>query len=255
MDLVKTKRILEIMKGVNITEAGIFAEGDEKNQIRGITEDKMIIMFTDVDRFIDTGVGILSVKGLLSRLTLFNEEKMGVDLKTKDSKKTGDTYVNQIIVKEGRRRSNVTTTDPNMMAVPTKYPDSERVFTAGFTKEYIDYINKMKASVTTSSSSETTLYAELHFNPDSDGSAVDFSIGGGYDDFDDSIEAEVEEKFVGKNFSVQWKIDPFIRAMKQASTTVENDEFIVTVNTMGILEIDMEGVVVSVAPMNVTQPE
>lgn len=254
MDLVKTKKILEIMKGVDITEAGIFASGDEKNQIRGITDDKTIIMYTDVDQFIESSVGVLSVKGLLSRLTLFNEEKMGVELKTKASKKSDEDYVSQIIVKEGRRRSTVTTTDPNMMSIPTVYPKADRVFTAGFTKEYVDYINKMKASVNTSVSTET-LYVELHFEEDCDGKTVDFSIGGGYDDFDDKIEAEIEDPFVGKVFSVQWKIDPFIRAMRQAASVVEGDEFLVSVNTMGILEIDMDGVIVSIAPMNVTNPD
>ena len=253
MDLVKTKKVLEIMKGVDIGEAGIFAEGDDKNQIRGIMQDKTTIMFTETDRFIEHQVGILSVKGLLSRLTLFDEAKMGVELKTLQSKKSDDEFVNMIILKEGRRRSKVTTTDPSMMkTIPTMYPECETVLTGVITKEYVDYINKMKASINTSISTET-LYVEMFFESD-DETSIGISIGGGYDDFDDRVDAEIEPDYVGKSFSVQWKIDPFIRAMRQAASSCEDDDIVFKITDMGFLEIDVDGVIITVAPMNVTKP-
>lgn len=256
MDLAATKKVLEIMKGVNITQANILVHENNQNQIRGITEDKTIVMFTNVPQFIETGVGLLSVNGLLTRLNLFDQEKMGVDLKTEESQKTGEDYVSKIVVKEGRRRSTVTTTDPDILRskTPQKYPEAARVCTVGMTKEYVDYINKMKASVSTAASTET-LYAEIHFDSETDEGFVNFNIGGGYDDFDDSIVAELDESVEGMAFSVQWKIEPFIRAIRQAASSSENDEFMMHVNDMGFLEIDIDGIIVSVAPMSVSQPE
>lgn len=252
MDLVKTKKILEIMEGVGILDAGIFA-ADGKNQIRGITQDKNTIIYTETDQFIEHQVGLLSVKGLLSRLNLFDEEKMGVELETLKSKKNGEDFVNQITIKEGRRRSKVTTTDPaNMRTIPTDYPQCETVFSGVISKSYVDYISKMKNSINSASVTDT-MYIEMYFDESSDKGTVNFSIGGGYDDFDDKFDVDINDEFDSETFSVKWKIDPVIRAMKQASSISEEEKVEFQVTDRGLLEIDIDGIVVTVAPMNVTK--
>mgnify|MGYP006425038169 CR=1 FL=1 len=245
MKLDKTKEVLEVLQGVDIPECAVFAEKDT-NQLRAVSNDRSTIVFTDVEKFIETQVGILSVKGLLTRLNLFDTEKAGVNEETKESEQ-GD-YISDLTIKEGRRRSKVKTTHPQRLAAPTKYPDAKKAFTAFITKEYVDYIGKMKSSISSVPSQED-LTLSLSVDSNTPDETINLSIGGGYDNFHDEVEGEILGDF--SEFSATWKIDSLMRVLKRAASSLDDEDYItLTVNDLGIMEVDVNGVVVSISSQN-----
>lgn len=249
MDITRMKSLLRVLDGVDISEVGILVSEDGKeNKIRGITQDKSMLVYDSVDAFMDTTMGIINVKNLNNRLALFDEEKMGVEVSTK-SGKNGE-YVTEVRIKEGRRRSRVITTDPTQMAIPTQYPETEVVFTASVDKEYVAYLNKIRQSITaTSAVKEMTVKLEL--NENSDG-ILKLTIDGDYDDFQDEVNGDVVEEYKGESFSAQWKTHSFMKALRLAATVNEEDSIDFQVTDIGILQVGIGGFTVSIAPVNVS---
>lgn len=243
------KSLLNVLNGIDINEVGIFiSEDGQKNMIRGITQDKSMLVYDTVDAFIEQTVGVINVKNLQSRLSLFNEEKMGVETSTKDGR--NGEYVTEFKIKEGRRRSRVTTTDPSMMAIPTTYPETEPVFHSSMDKEYIAFLNKMRNSITANSAtSEMTV--KLEFDADSV-DKLKLTIDGDYDDFQDEISGEIVEEYQGESFSAQWKTHSFMKAMRQAAADNEEDTIHFQVTDIGILQVNVNGFMVSIAPIHVS---
>lgn len=251
MNINKMKEILDILKGIDINEVGFIAEGDE-NHVRGISSDRSTLVYSSTESIVEHSMGIVSVKSLLSRLSLFDEEKMGVELVTRKNDK--GTHVSEILIKEGRRKSKVSTNDPQLLGIPTEYPPVVDVFAMSMTKDYIDYLNKMKGSIG-STFSVDQMYVELGFNPTSEENEIELSINGDYDNYVDKLTGIIEEDYIGQEFSVQWNIDSFMKTMKKAASVNTDEVIMFTVKNIGILEVSVGDIIVSVVPINVTNSD
>ena len=248
MDLLKTKEILEVLDGVDIAECAIYAE-DGKNKIRAVNTDQTTIVFTEVDQFIDDNIGLLSVKGLLSRLNLFDLEKAGVTFKTNE--KNGSSFIEQMTIKEGRRRSSVRATSPKSIDAPTQYPQTEKVFNAYLSKSYVNFINKMKSSIAfmpSNSSDDIKLTMTVEKGSETANLKI---VGGTSDDFSDEIECDGNENMQSDTFVATWTIDSLMRVLKRAAMGLDDEDTIsVEVNDVGVLEVVANGIVVSVMAMD-----
>lgn len=249
MNVDKFKSTLKVLQGVDIKECTLIPSHDGV-QIRGINEEKTIIVFTTVpDEIVDSPVGILSVRGVTTRLDLFDQEKVGVQVELGDEGKDSE-YIRGFIVKEGRRRSKITTTKPTMLAVPNKYPDEATVLTTFIDGDYADYLSKLKTSINSIPGQDETF---LTISTGEKADSVQFKIKGQYDDFTDQLDADINTDFVEDGFSATWKIDSVMRVIKKASSLMEDksETMAMSVNAVGVLEVDVGGLIVSVTPTSV----
>lgn len=241
------KRVFDIINGSDIKKCAILDAG-ETNQIRGISEDRTTIIFTEVPKFIEKAdVGIISVPSLLSRLNLFDEQKAKVAVNVREGQ-NGD-YISSMVVSEGRRRSTVKTNDPENMKgeIPKKYPEAKTMMTIYMETPYIRMLDQMRSSIKTVAGQDD-FYIRVGYKAGSE-NEIDFSICGGNDDFDDVLESyNIPDNSTA--FSASYQIDSFMRVFKKAASIEGEAKILVEVNSLGVMEVDVGGIRVSLVPIS-----
>lgn len=240
MDVVKFKAILETMHKVGI-EAAIFEPDENGTKIRGADKNRKVVVFDTIDEELVTAtLAIQSVRGILSRLSLFDLEKASVEMDKKSE--NGEEFVVNFSLKQGKRKGGYKCANPDVdsLGVPKYIPNIDPVASINFTAEYTEYVLQAMQS--------------LSITGDKDERYVEFESTSGelvvkiYDGEDDSFNDSIEDVVDGEDVSSKWEIDAIQRMIKVNTDGGKTGfEFGITENGIGLL--DMGEICVMVVPM------
>lgn len=175
-------------------------------------------------------MGIHSVRGLLSRLELFDLDKASVSMSD-----DGDT-VNELIIKEGRKRVSYRFSSPSRILAPTTLPETGWIVPLSLEAEYVRYLSKVMGSIsmTGNKTEQTVSIRALDGSQD-----VELSIfDGESDSFNETIEIDHDQEASGV-----WEVAPFQRVLTRSlaangdgPVTIELDSYRVVTFNLGILD-------------------
>jgi len=235
MDTIK--HVLEVLSSVGVEETVFEPTDDGKTQIRGSNKDRTIIVFDTIDEQIGKHpMGVQSVKGLLSRIQLFDDSKASIEYEDSDD------VVTNIKVKQGRKKVSYRCADPSSVIAPKKVPgDMDEEDRIAFDKEYTDYLSQAIASMSyTGDKAERTISISV-----SDEGTASVSIFDGEDDsFTDEISVEYD-----KTDKASWEVVPFQRVMKQSVERSDDDQCTLFVTEHGVAVFDVDILKIIVAPV------
>lgn len=232
MDIIEVKELLRVMDKVGISEV-VFEPTDEgKTRLRGANREKNITIFDEVDvSLVDLPMGIQSVKGLLSRVSLFDEDK--ASMTTKDN---GD-IITDITIKEGRKKAGFKSAVPKHLAVPDLVPgalESEERIT--LEESYVKYL-----STAITSMSYTGEKKERTISLTSEDGKAEITI---YDGEDDSFQDTLEDSEYNLDDVASWEVVPFERVMKASLEETGDATFFVTDHHIAIFDLGIFNVMI-----------
>lgn len=235
MDIHLVKNILDVLHSVGIEEA-VLEPAKEGTLIRGANKDLNVIVFHTIpDVLVEKTLGIQSIRGLLSRLQLFDTTKASIALSD-----DGNCVVD-IVIKQGRKKASYKCASPSNLMIPKKIPgDLNIVNKLVFERAYVDHISQAVTAMSyTGSKSERNVTINVKDN------IAEFSI---YDGEDDTFTDEVEVDFPDMSKQATWDVAPFQRVLKQ-SLDANNENAIFTITEFGIAVFDLSIINVLVAPI------
>lgn len=196
------QRILEILNAVGIEEVIIEPNGNGGSIVRGVSRDSSAVIYDDIPiELTEHPMGIESVRGLLSRLNLFDLEKASLSMEEKNG------IINSITVKMGRKKATFSCCELKHISAPSEAPDSETSDVLTFTKEYVSYLGKAISAMSFTGEKERRTIA-IH----ADGDTMSIKISDGqYDAFNEVIEGVEVKTERGV-----WEVGPFQRVMNKA---------------------------------------
>jgi len=205
MDIIATKELLQELSDIGINEC-VIEPVDEGTRVRGSNKDRNTIVFKTLEmELVETPIGIQSVRGLLSRINLFESDKAKIT--TKDN----GEHTQAVTIKQGRRSATFRCAAPENLAVPKVVPDcgitdENRII---FNADYVGFINDAVSAM-----SYTGNNAER------------------------SISAKVENNEIVVNCRGVWEIGPFSKLMKLSSHYVDGDaEFSISEHGVAVFRI------------------
>lgn len=226
MNAVKLKNILSLLDKVGIHEVVFEPTEDESGTlIRGANKEKNITVFDTIeDNLVDLPMGVQSVKGLLSRINLFDLDKASIDLRD-----SGD-IITAITIKVGRKRAGFKLALPSQLKVPRMVPGSlESDDVIEFSDEYVKYLSSaiMAMSYTGEKKERTiSLFQE-------DGSAA-ITI---FDGEDDSFHDVLDDADIDLSDKASWEVVPFERVMKASLEEVGAAKFFITEHHIAVFDM------------------
>jgi hypothetical protein len=235
VDFSTTKNILETLSGVGIEELVIEPLDKTKSRLRGANKERNIIVFDEVDNQLsDLPLGVMSVKGFLSRLDLFDPDKASISL-TDDS-----TMINNVLIKQGRKKASYKTADPRHLAVPKKIPGNlESDVNIVLSKETIDYLSQAITSM-----SYTGAKAERTISLTISNETMTISI---FDGEDDTFSDEIACDGASDSPKSSWEVIPFLRVLKK-SVELSNDDigtFHITEHGIAVFQVGEREIIVA----------
>lgn len=241
MDIRKFKDILEVLQNVGVEEVIFEPTDDNGTLIRGSDRHKRIVVFDEIEEeLVTAGLGIQSVRGLISRLSLVDLDKASVSMETRE---TGEhEYVVNFVVKQGRKKASYKCANPygKVLAVPSIIPNLEAISEINFSAEYTAYILQALQSLSITGDKEQR-YMQLE---GVDG-VVNIEIFDGEDDsFDDNVEDIATEDFPRS----KWEIDALQRMIK-VNTENGKTGFVLGITETGIAAFDMGMITVLIVPL------
>lgn len=236
MNIHLLKDVLDELTTVDINEVVLEPSDSGGTLIRGANKAQNIIIFDELeDKLVELPVAIQSVRGLYSRLQLFDLSKASI--KTDD----GDKYMKGLTIKQGKKSATYRTANPKLLGVPTQLPP---VTVVGdeivFEKDYVTYLlNAFQSLAMTGNKEERKLSIEIS------GGELSLSIFDGEDDsFNDTMSVEGED--IPK---ASWELEPFRRVLKQSIECTTDNTARLTITDFGIAIFAMQPLSVIVAPM------
>lgn len=229
------KNVLETLDSVGIEEV-IFEPTENGTLLRGSNKDKNVVVFHEIpDEITEHPMGIQSVKGLLSRLNLFETDKAQMAFT-----EAGDAIGN-ITIKQGRKKASYKCIEPEHVHAPKRIPgdiDMSKCIT--FDKEYVEYLSQAFSSMGyTGDKSERTVSIGVRDNN------LSLNIFDGEDDsFNDTIEIEHDDIDTSS-----WEVVPFQRVMKQSVACSASLEANFVITEHGVVVFDVSGISIIVAPV------
>ena len=224
MDIIATKELLQELSDIGINEC-VIEPVDEGTRVRGSNKDRNTIVFKTLEmELVETPIGIQSVRGLLSRINLFESDKAKIT--TKDN---GD-HTQAVTIKQGRRSATFRCAAPENLAVPKVVPDcgitdENRII---FNADYVGFINDAVSAMSyTGNNAERSISAKVENNE------IVVTINDGEDDsFVDTKAMDVV------NCRGVWEIGPFSKLMKLSSHYVDGDaEFSISEHGVAVFRI------------------
>jgi len=235
MDMTSIKVLLEALTSVGIDEA-VLEPVDGGTLVRGANKDLNVIVYDIVDdTLVEYPLGIQSVRGLLSRLNLFETAKAVIEVEARDGR------VVDIMIKQGRKKASYKCAEPSSLSVPKKVPgDLDITNSIVFNSEYVDHVTQAVSAMSfTGSKAERTVSIAVKDN------VATFSI---FDGEDDTFSDELDVDFPDIR-AVSWEVSPFQRVMKQALDS-NSKECRFTITEYGIAVFDLSGINILVAPVS-----
>lgn len=228
--------ILETLKSIGIDEV-IIDPAEEGSIIRASNADGNIIIHDQIpEQIAEYPMGIQSVRGLLSRIELFDPDKTDVDMED-----NGD-YIRGIKLKQGRKTVTFRFCPPRNIHAPAVAPTSTQSEPITFTKELVKDIRQAITAMSfTGDKQERTI------SINGNGSrGMELTIYDGEDDaFSDTLDNPQELTNSGV-----WEVVPFQRVMIQSSTyNIPDENATLYIDDIGIATFDLEIMKVMILPM------
>lgn len=237
MNLNTFKSILDVLEQVGITETVLEPAKGGGTLIRGASSEQSIIIFDTVDEAItDIPIGVQTVKGLNSRLRLFDVEKASIELKPSN----GDEYAVELTIKQGRRKASFRAAPPKKLNVPHTTLESGECEFVELIPATVDYLSSAIASMRhTGKKGERTISMSV-----TDGD-LGINIFDGEDDCFDDIIPDVGVDELPKGL---WEVDPFQKVMKQSGAMDEEDVARMTIDGYRVARFKVGPIEVMVCP-------
>lgn len=225
--------ILEVLRDLGIDEAVIEQTDDpEQTRVRAANVQNNIIVYDEIDVQIVTvkrGMGIQSVRGLLSRLDLFDLDKASFDVRL-----DGDV-VGDLILKEGRKKVSFGFASPSRVLAPSKLPEVSDVHTLVLEPEYVKYLGKAMTAMTFTGDKEEQ---SLSIRGSAEHGTAEISIvDGDTDSFSEVLPTDIG------NSAGSWEVAPFRRVIAKAldyqptGVPISIDEYRIATVDLGILRV------------------
>lgn len=227
MDIYRFKNILEAMKNLGINECAFTPRG-EKTRVSAIeNKTHQIGICCDLeDLEISKPMGVLHVPSMLSRIQLFDVEKAGATLNVSSD----DSFISNFTLKQGRRVSRITTTDPEMLQTPVDVPPMETIASFEFDEEFVGFMDKASRSIaaTPGGTSDAILIISSVSGTD-----FEFQIKSGDDVFVEHVDSHDD---ITHTSTCTFSARQFMTAVKQSvmwSTATENKTAIFELTSLG----------------------
>lgn len=235
MDIRVVKTLLEVLASVGIEEA-VLEKVEDGTLVRGANKDTNIIVYHTIpENLVDTVMGIQSVKGLLSRLQLFDVNKAAITLNTANDR------IVDLFIKQGKKKASYRCAEASKLTVPKKIPgDLSIVSPIKFDRAYVDHIMHAITAM-----SYTGSKAERYIGLAVKDKVAEFSI---YDGESDTFTDEFAVDFRDIR-NTCWDVAPFQRVMKQSLET-NNEHAVFTITEHGIVVFDLSFINILVAPVS-----
>lgn len=209
MDVKQTIHLLQELADIGITEA-VIEPVEGGTRVRGSNKNRNTLVFKTLDfDLVEVPIGVQSVRGLLSRINLFDVEKAVI------TTTHNNRHAQSISIKQGRRKASFRCGDPELAAVPKAVPDcgitDENRIT--FTPDYVEYLSSAIGAMSfTGINAERSMAAKVH-----DGEMT-VTINDGEDDsFVDNKEMDIVD------CRGIWEIAPFEKLMKLSSQYINGE--------------------------------
>lgn len=238
MDIKLLKNVLSVMDGVGVSEAVLEPSSTGGTRIRAANKDRNIIVFDEIDdHIVDLPMGIQSVRGLLSRINLFDIEKASMTFTD-----NGD-IIRETTIKMGRKRAGFKFARPDKLGVPKMIPgDLSMASYLTISEEYTKYLSTVITAMSyTGDKKERT----ISLLTEDDGSAI-INI---YDGEDDSFNDTIEDCPISVPEKASWEVVPFERVLKSAVDWSESNEAKLSVTEHHIAVFEVGTIKVMIGPV------
>lgn len=210
MDIREVKELLTELDSIGIVEVALDPiEGG--TQIRGTSRNRDIVVFYDLlDLHLsDYSIGVGSVKGLLSRMQLFDEDKAKVEILPS---RGDEVVVGSLNIKQGRKKATYRCSHHSTLLIPKKLPcDVTLNNPIRFDKTYVEYLKNAISSM-----SHTGDKAERIISVEVESGDVTLTI---FDGEDDSFVDVTEKTGTGTVSASRWDVAPFQKLLNQSLFT------------------------------------
>ncbi len=226
--------LLSTLESVGVEEA-VFEPTQDGTLIRGANKDTNVLVYHTIpDDLVTHPTGIQTVRGLLSRIELFDRDGTTIT----GTEKNG--VISDILIKKGRKKASFKCAAPDRLTVPKKVPgDLGITESIILEKDYIDHLNAaISAMAYTGSKAERSISLMVENN------VATISI---FDGEDDSFSDEIQVDFRNTR-KFGWDVAPFQRVMRSSEDKVGHAKF--TISEHGIAVFDNAKINVLVAPVS-----
>ena len=231
MDIYYFRCLLEELDAIGIDQVVFDPYEDEKTLVRGSDKQAGVLVFHVIDeKLSDDAIGVQSVKGLLSRLQLFDHNKASITLETDQGR------VYNINIKEGKKKASFRCMDsPDKAPCPSRVPgdlNMDSPFT--FSKEYVDYLGKGIAAMGYTGEKEGR---NIGISVNADQMTINI-FDGDADTFTDVITLDEGSS---EEYRGTWDVGSFQRIVRY-SVKVSEDEtvkFVITEHGLGVFRLDL----------------
>lgn len=242
INLKMLKDILEQLTSLSITEAVIepvVEDGKDYTRVRAGNKDHSIMIFDSVEgKLTDKTMAIASIKGLQTRLALFNEDKASVTVTN------GNSFVSSIEIKEGKRKATYTMSHPNIILAPKVMPQYDiygDVIT--FSKDFVDYLSEVFNSISFTGKRENR-----KISIKSGKGELFITVSDGENDsFLETLTADVAENDIP---TTQWEVEAFKMALKKSSECSVDKSVAFYITNIGTAVMSAQPLSVIVAPIH-----
>lgn len=238
MDIKLIKNVLSIMDGVGISEAVLEPSDSDGTRIRAANKEGTIIVFDEIpEKLVDLPVGIQSVRGLLSRINLFDIDKASVEFSDNGE------IIREATIKMGRKRASFKFSRPKKMAVPKMIPgDLSMDSYLTISSEYVKYLSTVITAMSyTGDKKERT----ISLLTEDDGHAI-INI---YDGEDDSFNDTIEDCPISVPEKASWEVVPFERVLKAAVDCSEDNTAKLSVTEHHIAVFEVGSIKIMIGPI------
>ncbi len=238
MDIKLLKNVLSVMDGVGINEAVLEPNSSGGTRIRAANKDRNIIVFDEIsDHLVDMPMGIQSVRGLLSRINLFDAEKASMTFTDNGE------IIRESTIKMGRKRAGFKFARPDKLGVPKMIPGDLSMETfISFSDEYVKYLS---TAITAMSYTGDKKERTISLLTEGDDSAI-INI---YDGEDDSFNDTIEDCPISVSEKASWEVVPFERVLKSAVDWSETNTAKLSVTEHHIAVFEVGTIKVMVGPI------
>lgn len=241
MDIKVLKLILEELNAVGINQVRFDPNEDPTKKttlIRGASEDKSVSIYHEVDfELTDTPIGISTVKGLLSRINLYDASKTALSV----TKHTKEEFVTDINIKQGRNKGSFRCGNPKTILFPSKLPGAYLIeHPITLSNEYVTHLTKIFSSIVmTGTKEDQAVNAAIQ-----DDGGLTFTVFDG--EADTVTDVTTQDGYQGESAKGRWNIPAFQRVMKYSSSVAEDGtaRFIINERQLAIFKLDLLNVAV-----------
>ncbi|MBG24106.1 MAG: hypothetical protein CMF22_11725 [Idiomarinaceae bacterium] len=238
MNIKRLQGILSTLDAVGIGSL-IFAPEGDGCRIRGIDKDHQVLIFHYLDEpLVEKPMAIQTVKGLLTRLNLFDIDKASVNIEYNDKMATS------LQIKMGRKKAGFTFVRPESLPVPQVIPMSEETIDPILlSEEYVEHLSSVISAMAYTGDKKER-YLSIEVNDDRE---CTLSV---FDGEDDSYVDEILNAGSHEPIRCSWDVPAFNLVMKNSMKMDEEKIARLTISEYGVATFSLGDMVAMVSPLS-----